>query len=74
MLEVFLPITCLSDLIPTQHAELHDSMSQSGSGYVNYVKHPPLPLHNSACFCHSSVFGVNAAKVQTTNKLSAATA
>lgn len=49
-------------------------MSQSGSGYVNYVRHPLVPLHNPACFRHSGVFGVNVAKVQTTIKLSAATA
>lgn len=31
-----LPVACLSDLTPTQHSNLHDSMSHTASCYVNY--------------------------------------
>lgn len=35
-----LPITCIGNLTPVQHMELHDLMLRSGFCFVNYVRPP----------------------------------
>lgn len=48
---------------PVQHSKLHNLVSHTGSGCVNYVRPPAAQLsHNLACFCCSIGFGANAAK------------